>query len=305
MTTVLVFGASGFLGKHVRAALEQDARVERVLTPGRTRLDLLAASADDVAGLLRETGADVVVNCTGRLDGSWSELLMANTLVTAKIVEAIGGGRAQTRLVRIVSAGEYGPVPRGRAVHEDDVVAPVSGYGLSHSAATRLLALAAAAGQVDGVTLRVCNPIGPGLTDETLLGRAAGRLRAAVSSGAGSVVMGPLGAYRDFVDARDVASAVLAAVIAPTLPVPVLNVGSGQAVTAREAVQLLAQAAGFAGALHEQGAATGRSAAVDWMLADISQAAQVLGWRPGYELAESVKAIWADTAGTRSQAVRS
>lgn len=303
MTSVLVFGASGFLGKHVRVALERDARVERVVTPGRAQLDLLSAGTDDVAALLQQASADVVVNCTGRLDGGCCALLMANTLVTAKILDAIAAVRPQTRFVRIGSAGEYGPVAHGRAVHEDDIAAPISEYGLSHHTATRLLALAAAAGRVDGVTLRVFNPIGPGLKDDTLLGRAADRLRAAVSCGADSVVLGPLGAYRDFVDARDVASAVLAAVIGAALPVPVLNVGSGRAVTARTAVQLLTQAAGFTGVLHEQGAAAGRSAAVDWMLADITRAAEVLGWRPRYELAESVPTIWADPADARSATV--
>lgn len=293
MTHVLVFGASGFIGRHVQDALVQDSRVDRVNAPGRSRCDLLAAEVDELASLLRQLAPDAVVNCTGRLDGTGYELLRANTLVPAKLVDAIADVDPAIRFVRLGSAGEYGPVPHGRAVTEDDHAAPVSEYGLSHLAATRLLELARAAGRADAVTLRVFNPIGPGLRDENLLGRAAARLRDAVTARADFITTGPLSPYRDFLDVRDLGRAVVAAALAPILPTPVINVGSGRAVPARTAVHLLAEAAGFSGEIHEATTTPSRSAAVDWMLADISRAAEVLGWRPTHALADSTKAIWA------------
>jgi NDP-hexose 4-ketoreductase len=288
----LLFGASGFLGGHVRAALEQEGGVERVSWVGRDRCDLVAASVEDLVTLLREVAPTVVVNCTGRLDGTGYQLIQANTLVTAILIDAIERAGSGTRLIRLGSAGEYGPVPFGRSVAEDDPAAPVSEYGLSHLAATRLVEFAGTAGRVDGVTLRVFNPIGPGLGGETLLGRAAVRLYEALVEGADIVTMGPLSAYRDFVDARDVARAVVRAALVPTLPARVVNVGSGWAVTAREAVRLLARAAGYTGEIREAGAPSARSATVDWIRADISRAAQALGWQPSYDLTDSVQAIW-------------
>ena len=165
MTHVLVFGASGFIGRHVQDALVQDSRVDRVTAPGRSRCDLLTAEVDELASLLRQLAPDVVVNCTGRLDGTGYELLRANTLVPAKLVDAIADVDPAIRFIRLGSAGEYGPVPHGRAVAEDDPAAPVGNYGLSHLTATRLLELARAAGRAEAVTLRVFNPIGPGLRD--------------------------------------------------------------------------------------------------------------------------------------------
>jgi NDP-hexose 4-ketoreductase len=293
MTHVLVFGASGFIGRHVQDALLQDDRVEQVTCPGRNRCDLLAHEVDGLASLLRELAPDVVVNCTGRLDGTGYELLRANTLVPAKLVDAIAAVDPAVRFIRLGSAGEYGPVPHGHAVTEEDPAGPVSEYGLSHLAATRLLEFARAAGRADAVTLRVFNPIGPGLRDENLLGRATARLRDALAAGANSITMGPLSPYRDFLDARDLARAVVAAALAPTLPTPVINIGSGQAVPARTAVHLLAEAAGFSGEVREASTTPSRSATVDWMLADISRAAEVLGWRPTHALADTTKAIWA------------
>ena len=93
MAHVLLFGSSGFIGSQVRTELTRDPAVERVTCPGRDRCDLVAAGVDELASLVRELAPSVVVNCTGRLDGTAAELLTANTLVTAKLVEAAARAR--------------------------------------------------------------------------------------------------------------------------------------------------------------------------------------------------------------------
>ncbi|MCA2214072.1 NAD-dependent epimerase/dehydratase family protein [Jidongwangia harbinensis] len=302
MRRVLLFGASGFLGARVRAALAPHAELT---CPGRAACDLLTAGPDEVAGLIRAAAPDAVVSCAGALGGTPTHLVRANTLATATLLEAIGQAAPGARFVRIGSAGEYGPVPRGAAVSEDDDTRPVGPYGVSHLAATRLVALAAAAGQVDGVALRVFNPIGPGLSAENVLGRAAQLLRRALAAGDDHIALGPLDAYRDFVDVRDVAAAVAAAVLVPAVPRAVYNVGSGSAVCTRDAVRQLSVIAGFPGAVREAApvAAAARSAGVPWIRADVSAAARDLGWRPRHVLADTLAALWAAADPGPEQAV--
>ncbi|MEV4703237.1 NAD(P)-dependent oxidoreductase [Actinoplanes sp. NPDC049316] len=274
---IVLFGSSGFIGRHVRAALRD---VGEVVCPGRDRHDLVHGSAAELAALLRAEAPDAVVCCVGALTGSAEELVRANTMVAAKLVEAA----AHARLVRLGSAGEYGVVPQGRAVAEDGRAEPVGAYGVSHLAGTRLFELA----EAGAVSVRVFNPIGAGQPAETVLGRAAAQMRA----GRPEITLGPLGAYRDFVDVRDVASLVQRVVVAPALAHRVYNAGSGRAVTVREAVETLARHAGYTGGVREVGAGPPRSATVSWIRADIGRARADLGWAPAYDLDASIKSVW-------------
>jgi NDP-hexose 4-ketoreductase len=294
---VVVLGASGFIGAHVARELTDEPRVETVIRVGRSEVDLVRDGVDTLAATLRRLNPEAVVNCTGRLAGTGYELVTSNTVATAKLIEAIAIVNPGIRLVRLGSASEYGPVPHGRAVTEDDPATPVSEYGVSHLAGTRLLELASAAGRVDGVVLRIFNPIGAGLHEENMLGRAVRLLRDAQRRGERRIELGRLDSYRDFVDVRDVARAVRAAVTPVGLRRRVFNVGSGQAVTARHVVELLAGVAGFEGEILERGSGPARSTAVGWIRADVTRIRQVLGWSPAHELTDSLKAIWADGSG--------
>ncbi|GID30806.1 NAD-dependent epimerase/dehydratase family protein [Paractinoplanes brasiliensis] len=273
---ILLFGSSGFIGRHVRAALDDAGEL---ICPRRDRHDLVNGELDDLKALIRAERPDAVVCCVGALTGTPGELMRANAMVAAGLLESA----PQARLVRLGSAGEYGVVPEGHAVAEDDRLEPVGAYGVSHAAGTRLFALAS-----NTVSLRVFNPIGAGQPAENVLGRAAAQLRA----GNTELTLGPLGAYRDFVDVRDVASLIRAVVVAGEVPHPVYNAGSGRAVTVREAVRLLAREAGFTGPIRERGAGPQRSAAVNWIQADITRAAKDLGWAPAHDLTDSIKSIW-------------
>jgi nucleoside-diphosphate-sugar epimerase len=291
MTRVLLFGAAGFVGRQVRAVLAPDVDL---ICPGRVECDLLSTDPVTLTELIRSAAPDAIINGTGALDGTGYDLLRANALVTAKLIEAVAMGAPSARYVRIGSAGEYGAVPFGMAVTETYPAMPASEYGVSHLAGTRLVELAVDAGRVDGVVLRVFNPVGPGVSPENVFGRATELLRSALATRGGRIVLGPLDAYRDFVDVRDVALAVRAAIRASSLPQRVFNIGSGRAVITRDAIRHLAVVAGFAGEIREERnlPARGRSADVSWACADISAAAQALGWTPRHDLVDTLSALW-------------
>jgi NDP-hexose 4-ketoreductase len=294
---LLVLGASGFIGGHVRR--QACAAGLDVVTAGRTALpgspehcliDLAAGDPARLADTLTLLAPDVVVNCAGLTSGSPQDLAAVNVTGVRDLVTALLAAPRPARLVHLGSAAEYGPAEPGTAVTESTPPRPPSAYGLSKLAGTQLVGLSRAAG-LDAVVLRVFNPVGPGAPESILPGRVVAAIRQALTSGT-EVELGPLDAVRDFVDVRDVAAAALAAALAPERPEAVLNVGSGTAVPARALVRELTVLSGYDGEVRENSGGSPRSAAPSWQQADIGLVRRVLGWRPRRDLAASLADMW-------------
>lgn len=294
---LLLIGAGGFLGGHVwRQAAERGVEVVTAsrsalpASPAHHRVDLSTCAVDELAGLLAEVGADVVVNCAGATGGGVEELAATNVTGVARLAGALLASGAPCRLVHVGSSAEYGASEWGTAVAESAPARPVGPYGATKLAGTELVEFAADAG-LEAVVLRVFNPVGPGAPPTSLLGRLVGELHRSVPGGA-PVHVGPLDAVRDFVDVRDVADAVLAAAAAPVLAHRVLNVGSGQGVAVRDLVKRLVSLAGGATTVEEDAPGSERSSQVMWQQADIARAARDLCWRPWRTLENSLCDCW-------------
>ncbi|MCI3933661.1 NAD-dependent epimerase/dehydratase family protein [Streptomyces sp. AN091965] len=291
---ILVLGATGYLGTHITQRLRALPGA-RLRTCGRApaadlRCDLATAAPGDLVELLVRAAPDAVVNCAGAVGGTALTLAEVNSRGPALLCEALRAAAPAARLVHLGSAAEYGPQPRGARTAEDGPAHPVAPYGATKLAGT----LAVTSSGLDAVALRVTNPVGPGAPAAGLPGRLTAELRRAVGeSPHGTVRVGDLSAFRDFVYVRDVARAVELAVTAPGPVPPLLNIGSGRAEPVRDLVHGLVRAAGFRGRIEESLPATGRSAAVPWQCADIGAADRVLGWRPRHDLADALAALWA------------
>lgn len=220
--------------------------------------------------------------------------------------------------MHVGSAAEYGPVPGGVPVSEQAEPRPVGPYGVSKLAGTELVL----ASGLDAAVLRVFDVVGPGAPTASLFGRLAEGLRRALERDEAQVRMPDLSGYRDFVDVRDVARAIQAAAVSAATGV--INIGSGHAVRARDAAQLLVRASGFEGAIVEENRQVllpaqvggpggdhlpghhlpghrpeGRVAAgepVPWRQADVRTARDRLGWRTQVPLEESLGDVWLETA---------
>jgi len=294
---LLIIGASGFLGGHVwrqatlaGAEVVTAGRAPLPGSPAHHRLDLAGGGPEPVAEIIASVAPDAVANCAGATAGPPDALAAANITAPATLVRAMQLAGTTSRLVHLGSAAEYGGAEPPDPIDESAPPRPGALYGVTKLAGTQMIELGRAAG-LDAVALRVFNPVGAGAPDGSLPGRVAAQLRRALASG-DDVRLGPLDAVRDFVDARDVAAAVLAAAAAPALPHAVVNVGSGTGVPARTLVKELIAVAGYDGPVHEDSAGSARSGAMDWQQADISRARAELGWRPRRDLASSVADLW-------------
>jgi nucleoside-diphosphate-sugar epimerase len=308
---ILVLGAGGFLGSQFRGLLDHyRSSVTMVCVSRKTptwiessdedsrwiNLDLSTASDADVIGrLVRSVAPDAIVNCAGAVAGTPEQLKSANIDLVMGLLAALAG--TGTRLVQLGSAAEYGPPKSHAPVAEDVPCSPVTDYGRTKMVATDAVREASRSGQVDGIVLRVFNPVGAGIGEQTLPGRAARLIGEAIESSSGRIELGPLGAWRDYLDARDVAEAAIAAATRPVEAGLVLNVGSGKAVESRDLIHRLARVAAFDGTVGEAAEASGRSAGVSWQQADVHAIADALGWSTRYTLDDAVQDLWNGSAG--------
>ena len=300
MSGVLVVGAAGFIGQAVLGEVERSGVAAGAIVGGPSArvasahvLRVAAESVDPLARLLERLGPAVIVNCAGRTEGDPDELFDANVEPVRAILGAMRAAVPRARLVHLGSAAEYAAA----SSEMTDEGAPLDAstpyastpYAAAKLGAFRLVDDAAASG-LDAITARVFNPIGPGMPKSSLPGRATRVLRDAVERGDREVELGPLDAIRDYVDVRDVATAVLALATAPRLEHRVYNVGSGRATLVRDLVRLIADRVGFTGAIRESAAASPRSVGVGRRVADIGRI-RSLGWVPAVPLPDSVEAL--------------
>ncbi|WP_129311392.1 NAD(P)-dependent oxidoreductase [Streptomyces sp. L2] len=290
---ILVLGGTGYLGRHVTRRLRA-LRGAQILAAGRRghdgfRADLATDPPEQLAKVLAAAAPDAVVNCAGATGGDPLTLAEVNARGPAALCAALREAAPGARLVHLGSAAEYGPGTPGSPVTEAAPACPVTPYGATKLAGT----VAVRTSALDGVVLRVGNPVGPGAPAASLPGRMAALLRTADRDPGAVLRLGDLSAHRDFVDVRDVAGAIALAVTA-TGPLPsVLNIGGGTALPVRELVRGLARRAGFRGRLEEDGAGSARSAQVSWQCSDITAAGRALGWRPAHGLDDALDALWA------------
>jgi NDP-hexose 4-ketoreductase len=278
--TVLVLGASGFLGRHVAAGLRAAGwRVVAVSRNGEVPLDLVGCPAARLRALLARWRPEAVVNAVGLLWGGDLDpaaLAATNADFPARLAESAGGGR----LVHLGSVYEYGEQPPGATVDESIVEAPVTAYARTKLAGSRAVLAAG------GTVLRVTTAVGAGAPAGSFLGGLAARLAA----GARGTLDVPLTAEpRDFIHVADVAGAVHAAVTAPVTGL--FNVGGGRGVPPRRLVELLIRASGAPVTLAAApAAATVRGGAGHQI--SIAAARAALGWSPRHTLDDAVRELW-------------
>ncbi len=292
---VMVFGAGGFLGSRICALLAERGIEHRGFTrssgdPHR-QLDLTEAhhyALDTQLGMYKPT---VIVNAAAATQGDVAALTRGNVVAVQALLESARHHATNARFVQIGSAAEYGGAPRGTSQDEDAELRPGAAYGITKLAGSELV-LRAQRNGADAVVLRSFNISGPGSPASTLLGRVVRQLGTAET-----IQLGSLEAWRDYIDVRDVAEAVVAVATAEDRLPPVLNVGSGSAALARDVVNRLVELSGTATKVVEGVAHAGHagSSAVDvpWQQADTTLIQKHLGWSPAIPLDQSLKDTWA------------
>ncbi len=284
---VLVFGAGGFLGTAICRLLAERGIEHRGMTrstgdPHR-RFDLVTGHCYALDTLLSMYKPTVIVNAAAATQGEITDLTRGNVVAVQALLSAMNCSANNARFVQLGSAAEYGGVRRGTSQNEQAELRPAAAYGYTKLAGSELV-LRAQRNGADAIVLRPFQITGPGTPKSTLIGRVIRQLGTS-----DELQLESLEGWRDYVDVRDVAEAVVAVATADGKLPPVLNVGSGQATLTRDVVHRLLELSETTTKIVED---AGADDPVAWQQADTRLIADRLGWSSKIPLDQSLTDAW-------------
>jgi GDP-4-dehydro-6-deoxy-D-mannose reductase len=141
---------------------------------------------------------------------------------------------------------------------------------------------------------RIFNAIGPGMPLSLAFGRFAARL-AEPGHASDRLRVGDMRSRRDFIDARDVASALIALALSGR-PRTVYHVGSGQSRAVGEGFERLIRLSGRAVAIETPAPGDAAGESPDCR-ADITRIRTHTGWSPSIPWEQSLADLWDEVGG--------
>ena len=307
MTTALIFAGTSFLGQFVRSALEgQGVRV--VVTSRRPSTDpaIIQGDLTDCAfagAAIEAVRPDWIVNCAGAAaSGDPMTQIRVHVTGTMSMLEDVQRIVPRCEVVLIGSAAEYGLIKlEDMPIREDVRPAPHGAFGASKLAQTAAAEALASKWNLSILLVRPFNILGPGLPDHyfaAALARQLAEKSRAEKPGEFSVLNAE--ATRDFVDVRDVASAI-AGLLGQRIATPgmmrIFNIATGVETSLLEVASRLGQLAG--GFTPIAGGRGESRSFIDRSRGDASRLRQAIGWRPRIRWERSVADLWAETTRDR------
>lgn len=300
-SSAFITGLSSFAGRHLAGLLVESGwhvsglvRSRRCGIDGVTEHNADICDEDALAAALNATQPDVVFHLAAIVDTvatpSVFELYRVNTLGTVAVSEAVRRSAPSARIVFTSSSFVYGhTTPEEQPVVETQPLRPLTPYGASKSAAE---AVVDQQGRASGDVLvaRAFQHTGHGHVGAYALSDWANQLALIERSGApGVIATGNLDVERDYLDVRDVATAYLAIAERGTAG-EIYNVCSGTPVTMRRMLDGLIEAFGVEVEVTVDPARL-RSVDQPRFVGDNTALCDATGWRPHFELSDTLAAL--------------
>ncbi len=290
----LVIGGCGFIGRaFVAAASKAGASCTIIGRVQRKQLGYRAIDldlgADQVAHLLEAERPEVVLDLSGTTFPG-PNLLASNITPTQNLLVAIDRVLGyDPRVVIAGSAAEYGDLGAG-LIPESARAKPISEYGKAKLARTRLALAARRTGRRVTV-VRPFNIIGPGMPQHLAPARFALGALEAIRSGDRELSVGNLSTVRDYLDVAEVAQAVFELCATTELSEEVVNVCSGEPTSTADLLDEILRQLGISVELRPDPKLFRGSHEIQRSIGDPARLTKILGRRPTFDLAKSVRGL--------------
>ncbi len=312
MRRILVTGASGFVGPHLRGALRAAFPGARLLATSRGEevtgwdevlpLDLLDPAS--CAAAVERAAPDAVVHlaalaAVGDSFRDPARTWQVNLSGTLALAEAVRERAGDALFLHASSAEVYGLSFRaGTALAEDALLQPTNPYAVSKAAADLAIGEMALRG-LRAVRMRPFNHTGAGQAEGFVVAAFA-RQAALIAAGRQEPALrvGALDRWRDFLDVADVCAGYVAALQAADRlePGAIFNLASGQPRRIGDILAELLRLAGIAPEIEAEEARL-RPTDVRSTQGDASAARRVLGWAPAVPWERTLATVLEDWMG--------
>lgn len=295
---LLVTGASGFVGGHVRAACAPGGAFEGwQFLPAPSGSDI--RSADAVRGWVESARPDAVLHLAAQsfVPRSFQdprETLEINVLGTLNLLQALSAVGFGGPMVFVSSGDVFGRVPDAELpVTEARVPEPRSPYAVSKIAAEQLCLQWQRTEGLKVMVARPFNHVGPGQDARFVLPALARQVVAIERGEQGPLIeAGDIDTTRDFTDVRDVVAA-YAAMLDRGLPGATYLIGSGTERKVRDLLLAMCELAGVRASIHQDPEKL-RPAEQRRMVADAGRLTRDTGWRPAISIETTLNDILSD-----------
>ncbi|MAT98553.1 MAG: epimerase [Anaerolineaceae bacterium] len=296
----LVTGGAGFLGAALANKLAVDGHIVLVLDDlsngdaSQLRPEIVFTQGDinNIPLLWSLLGdVDCVYHLAARVSVAESVLHpqaynAVNVGGTVSLMEAMRDTGVR-RVVFTSSGAVYGRLPT-QPVHENDTPNPDSPYAVSKWAAEQYIHTIGRLWDIETVALRIFNAYGPQQSLPVSHAPVIPRFLHQAVTGGSVVLYGNGRQTRDYIYVADVVAALLAAATAKAVNRQVINIGSGVETSLE---QLVAHVEQVTGKHVNQLTNQQKTGGVPRLVADISRAQQLLGFRPLVGLREGLQQI--------------
>jgi nucleoside-diphosphate-sugar epimerase len=290
-----LIGANGFIGSAILQALIRSGVTPVALCgpsaephPVPSGIDSLTCDLTDAERLKSwVSGLDLIIHAAGPPSVQHSfeipeEYVRVHVQGTAAVVHACHAANVG-RLVYISSAEVYGR-PEANPVGESHRLQARSPYAAAKIGAEKMIEAYAESFGLKAVILRPFSIYGPNPTPESLLGTII-----AMAHG-GSVRLRDLRPVRDYCYVEDLAAAVLQASCLVAEKLQVFNIRTGKGTSVAHFAALVLRSMGTNLPILEERSYTCPSqSGIFELVADISMARNVIGWRPETDLEEGLR----------------
>ena len=275
MSTVLVIGANGFIGKSLCERLKP---YHQVITLDRSKGDI--TNYDTFRNLDK---VDYVFHLAARtfVPDSWNEttdFLNSNIIGTANVLDFC---KSKNIPMTFVSAYIYGK-PESLPIREDSFVKPNNPYALSKYMAEQLCSFYSTFHNLNITVIRPFNIYGPGQPKHFLIPKIVDMVKKKVQ-----IELYDLSPKRDYIYIDDVVDALIKTLELKLHGYNVFNIGSGNSLSVKEVVDCIQSISGTS--LSVLSKEVQRKEELDNVFADISQSLNKLNWMPRTKFHEGIK----------------